>query len=187
MNSMKRDKDLEWLKNKVKDSAVESMVYDERIVSESEVLKWIDHIDNTGCNWTPSGQKQEPIAWGDVPIQEIRDSLGSEPSGQRLKPSNDLDNANPKAILHSNITAELNAIYIAKNSDYGDAFGETYKKLGIISAVTRITDKVNRLQSLATKSESERLVKDESIRDTLSDLANYAILSLIEMDSNISQ
>lgn len=149
------NKDLEWLKNKVKDSAVESMVYDERIVSESEVLKWIGQVDNTGCNWTPSGQ--------------------------RLKPSNDLDNANPKAILHSNITAELNAIYIAKNSDYGDAFGETYKKLGIISAVTRITDKVNRLQSLATKSESERLVKDESIVDSAKDLANYAIMLLIEM------
>ena len=100
------------------------------------------------------------------------------------EPSPEPENApplNPKAILHSDITAELNAIYIAKNSDYGDSFGETYKKLGIISAVTRITDKVNRLQSLATNSESERLVKDESIRDTLMDLSNYAIMSLIEM------
>lgn len=88
---------------------------------------------------------------------------------------------NPKASLHSNITKELNDIYIAKNADYGDAFGETYRKLGIISAVTRITDKVNRLQSLATKSDEERLVKDESIRDTLMDLSNYAILTLIEM------
>lgn len=89
--------------------------------------------------------------------------------------------SNPKASLHSNITKELNAIYVAKNSDYGDAFGETYKKLGIISAVTRITDKVNRLQSLAIKSDEERLVKDESIVDTLLDLSNYAILTLIEM------
>ena len=88
---------------------------------------------------------------------------------------------NPKASLHSDITKELNAIYVAKNSDYGDAFGETYKKLGIISAVTRITDKVNRLQSLATKSDEERLVKDESIVDTLKDLSNYALMTLIEM------
>lgn len=87
-----------------------------------------------------------------------------------------------KSELHSKITEELNKIYIAKNADYGDAFGETYKKLGIISAVTRITDKVNRLQSLATKSEEERMVKDESIIDTLKDLSNYALMTLIEME-----
>lgn len=55
---------------------------------------------------------------------------------------------------------------------------ETYKKLGIISAVTRITDKVNRLQSLCIK---DTLV-DESIKDTLMDLANYSIMTLIELE-----
>ena len=181
---MKRD-EAEWLKSEIiKNSFLPKLtvVDDYTYVVESEsVLNYIDRINEAGCNWKPSSQKPNLIAWGDVPIQEIRDTIGSEPSGQRLKPSNDLDNANPKAVLHSNITAELNAIYIAKNSDYGDAFGETYKKLGIISAVTRITDKVNRLQSLATKSESERLVKDETILDTLKDAANYILMTLIEM------
>ncbi len=46
---------------------------------------------------------------------------------------------------HKRICVDLNEIYKHKNHDYGDSFGETYKKLGIISAVTRITDKVNRL------------------------------------------
>lgn len=83
-----------------------------------------------------------------------------------------------KLAKHSNICIELNEIYKAKNHDYGDSFGETYKKLGIISAVTRITDKVNRLQSLCTK---DALV-DESIKDTLMDLANYSIMTLIELE-----
>lgn len=83
-----------------------------------------------------------------------------------------------KADKHKDICQQLNAIYIAKNHDYGDSFGETYQKLGIISAVTRITDKVNRLQSLATK---EAQV-DESLIDTLMDLANYAIMTLIELE-----
>ena len=87
-----------------------------------------------------------------------------------------------KSEKHRAITADLNDIYIRKNTDYGDAFGDTFRKLGIISAVTRISDKTNRLMSLAAKSEAERMVKDESIRDTLMDLANYAIMSLIEMD-----
>jgi len=80
---------------------------------------------------------------------------------------------------HIEICKELNQIYRAKNHDYGDSFGETFEKLGIISAVTRITDIVNRLQSLCTK---EQKVEDESIRDTLMDLANYAIMTVIELD-----
>ena len=80
---------------------------------------------------------------------------------------------------HAEICKQLNRIYRDKNHDYGDSFSETYKKLGIISAVTRITDKVNRLQSLCTK---ESKVKDENIRDTLMDLANYSIMTIIELD-----
>ncbi|EPY6470692.1 DUF1599 domain-containing protein [Clostridium sporogenes] len=83
-----------------------------------------------------------------------------------------------KANKHKIICEKLNKIYKVKNHDYGDSFGETYKKLGIISAVTRITDKVNRLQSLCTK---DALV-DESIKDTLMDLVNYSIMTLIELD-----
>ena len=88
-----------------------------------------------------------------------------------------------KVQRHKEIAEELNAIYISKNHDYGDSFGETFRKLGIISAVTRISDKVNRLQSLAVKTEEERKVKDESIKDTLYDLANYAIMTFIELES----
>jgi hypothetical protein len=83
---------------------------------------------------------------------------------------------------HKEICETLNKIYEQKNHDYGNSFGETYEKLGIISAVTRLSDKYNRICSLATKSEQERRVKDESIKDTLIDLANYSIMTLIEME-----
>lgn len=85
-----------------------------------------------------------------------------------------------KLETHINICKNLSEIYKKKNHDYGDSFSETYKKLGIISAVTRITDKYNRLVSLSTKPESEREVLDETIDDTLIDLANYCIMTLIE-------
>jgi len=84
---------------------------------------------------------------------------------------------------HREICENLNKIYEQKNSDYGNSFGETFEKLGIISAVTRISDKYNRICSLATKSAEERKVKDESIRDTLLDLANYCMMTIIEMDN----
>lgn len=84
-----------------------------------------------------------------------------------------------KHLKHKDICNILNQIYKAKNHDYGDSFGETFKKLGLVSAVTRISDKTNRLQSLCTK---EQKVNDESIKDTLIDLANYAIMTIIELD-----
>ena len=85
----------------------------------------------------------------------------------------------PKVERHCAICQKLNQVYKAKNHDYGDSFGDTYKKLGIISAVTRLSDKMNRLMSLAVSHEAQ--VKDEKIEDTLLDMANYAIMTLIEL------
>lgn len=89
------------------------------------------------------------------------------------------DNNMTKIEKHATICNKLNEIYKAKNHDYGDSFGETFKKLGIISAVTRISDKMNRLTSLATNHDAQ--VKDEKIEDTLLDMANYAIMTLVEL------
>lgn len=81
-----------------------------------------------------------------------------------------------KARKHSEITEELYEIYRAKNSDYGDSFGKLYEKFGLQSSVIRLWDKLNRLETLLGK---ERKV-DESIDDSLMDMANYCIMTLIE-------
>ena len=83
---------------------------------------------------------------------------------------------------HGEICIFLNEVYEKKNKDYGNSFEETYKRLGIISAVTRIADKMSRLESLAKKPEEERLVKDESIKDTVLDMANYCIMLAMELE-----
>lgn len=46
------------------------------------------------------------------------------------------------------IAQELGDLYEAKDKAYGGSFSDTYKKLGLISAVTRISDKYNRLYNL---------------------------------------
>lgn len=78
-----------------------------------------------------------------------------------------------------NIANELCELYEAKNKAYANSFGDTYNKLGIISAVTRISDKYNRLCNLATNPDIDNL--GESIEDTLKDLASYSIMTLIEL------
>ena len=80
---------------------------------------------------------------------------------------------------HASICEELNEIYARKNHDYGDSFGKGYAEYGIVMAVIRLEDKLNRLKSLI---KAESLVKDESINDTLMDLANYAIMTVIERE-----
>ena len=82
---------------------------------------------------------------------------------------------------HKKICDNLNKIYEKKNHDYGNSFGETYKDLGIISAVTRISDKFNRLKTLAKG--KNNLVNDESLEDTLLDMANYCIMTKMCLDS----
>lgn len=83
-----------------------------------------------------------------------------------------------KVKVFKDIANEISDLYEKKSACYGDSFGQTYEKLGIISAVTRISDKYNRLCSLATNKDIDDL--GESIEDTLIDLAAYSIMTLVE-------
>lgn len=84
---------------------------------------------------------------------------------------------------HAQICQKLNEIYAQKNHDYGDSFGKGYAEYGIVMAIIRLEDKLNRLKSLRT---ADSLVRDESINDTLMDLANYAIMTVIERERAIT-
>ena len=86
---------------------------------------------------------------------------------------------------HKSVCDALNEIYAKKNADYGNSFTATYEKLGPISAVTRISDKYERLCNLITKPEEERQVKSESIMDTVFDMANYCIMLYMELEKGI--
>jgi len=85
-----------------------------------------------------------------------------------------------KVKKHQLICAELTGLYERKNHDYGDSFHTTFEEEGMAMVRIRLSDKLNRLKSL-TRGE-EQMVADESIRDTLCDLANYAIMTIIELE-----
>ena len=81
------------------------------------------------------------------------------------------------------IIQELYVTYCAKNSDYGDSFGESFNKWGVLAPMVRISDKYNRLANLVGTNK-EILVADEKIEDTLKDLANYCIMLIIELENS---
>lgn len=83
-----------------------------------------------------------------------------------------------KVDIHKKICDELNALYARKNADYGDSFTRNYNEFGIVYPIMHFQEKLDRLKSLRDK---DAQVADESVTDTLMDLANYSIMTLVEM------
>ena len=87
-----------------------------------------------------------------------------------------------KVQRHAEICKEINDLYLyeRKNHDYGDSFHQTFIEEGMAMARIRLGDKFSRFKTLSR--DGEQKVNDESIRDTLIDLANYAIMTVLEME-----
>ena len=69
-----------------------------------------------------------------------------------------------------------------KNHDYGNSFFESLDKRGLVAALVRMEDKMNRLDSL---SKQEAMVADENLTETLLDLANYSIMTSMWLDNKV--
>ena len=85
-----------------------------------------------------------------------------------------------KTEQHLQLCKILNEVYNRKNHDYGDSFHQTFLEEGFAMARIRLTDKLNRFKALTRTNEKQK-VTDESLQDTLMDLANYALMTIIEM------
>ena len=77
---------------------------------------------------------------------------------------------------YKTVQKEAIELFQRKNKDYGDAFAN----YGTVGVIVRMGDKINRLSSVTKNQVS--LVQNESIRDTLIDLHNYAAMAIMLMD-----
>lgn len=82
-----------------------------------------------------------------------------------------------KIDLHACICAELTETYRKKNADYGDSFSRLRERYPNFVCM-RVFDKLNRVENLMTG--AEQTVSDETMEDTLLDIANYCIMEVIE-------
>lgn len=82
--------------------------------------------------------------------------------------------------IHKYYCTLLNATYRAKNHDYDDSFAKSIDDVGYIAAITRLSDKMQRAKALLLSGEQK--VSDESVQDTLMDLANYALMTAVEYE-----
>lgn len=84
------------------------------------------------------------------------------------------------------ITEEMASLYERKNKDYGDAFANEVKLSGWGYATGLLGNKVGRIRNLLLHTEQHPEVK-ESVEDTLIDLANYAVMTLMEVRAQKEQ
>lgn len=94
-----------------------------------------------------------------------------------------LDTFEERFKRHQDLLDDIHATYQQKNTAYGDSFHDTYADLGIIAAATRISDKFNRFKTLAKDRYKNTIDQgDESITDTLMDMANYCLMTVMEIE-----
>jgi hypothetical protein len=84
---------------------------------------------------------------------------------------------------YCDVLDRLQAIFLSKNALYGDSTTDTFNKFGAISYAIRLNDKLRRFQSLVAKQDGLDGADNESMIDTLLDMANYAILAVVDIES----
>lgn len=72
--------------------------------------------------------------------------------------------------------------FVFKNKKYGNSFEVSLDKYGSIAALTRISDKFNRIENLILSNDSG--TADETVIDTLLDMANYCVMTAIYMENS---
>lgn len=122
-------------------------------------------------------------------IRSVRDIIKPSPeiNTRLMKVEQGLKHLGQMPVLNSNtqqfmdITTNMAKTYAAKNHDYGNSFDQSLDKFGLMASIVRMGDKMNRLETLVTK---KAQVEDESIKDTLLDLANYSIMTVMWLNKN---
>ena len=83
--------------------------------------------------------------------------------------------------LFKKLTVKMADLYEEKNRNYGNSFDKSLDEDGLLVSKIRLGDKFNRFSSLLKQQSNG--TSDESIKDTLIDLANYAIMSVMWMEN----
>lgn len=88
-----------------------------------------------------------------------------------------------QAEFHEKIGKELKEMYIQKNTKYGNSFSRDCQEFGMISAIIQLSNKMRRAKHLVM---TGNVNDEESLRDSLVDLANYSIMAIMEIDGEIA-
>lgn len=86
--------------------------------------------------------------------------------------------------LFERITGKLEDIWLRKNAMYGNSFSQTFKEYGWVALMIRLSDKLNRAKIVTRSYDMCDDRMEETIQDTLMDMANYCIMALMELEKH---
>lgn len=136
----------------------------------------LDFLDKAIDSWTIEALCNDSLC---KCIESINQYLKKEIHPEEDK--SEADSNKEGADRFKEITDKMLETYKSKNKDYGDSFRNLFKECGMIYAYGHMAEKLERVKSLMS---DEAKVKGESMKDSLYDLANYAILTIMEIEKN---
>lgn len=135
-----------------------------------EYRKQLD--DNTTLVFTEGETYSKEQVISKIPMPVVPEYFKTVSSTENKKKEKVEDNT---VISFNTLLDQIKDTHERKNHDYGDSFTKSMDEFGMTAAAIRLTDKLSRFKSLIN---SEAKVKDESIEDTLLDMASYAIMTV---------
>ena len=110
-------------------------------------------------------------------ISKKESFMNSKPSSNAV--DDFLNQSTDVSAVFRAITNKMCNTFEAKNTDYGNSFHKLFEECGMTYAYGHLAEKLERINSLR---KNEAKVKGESMKDSLYDLANYAILTIMELE-----
>lgn len=147
-------------------------------MSKQEALNRIWNKLRDAINRAASPEDLWPIMLELRAALDMREGLENEQFSETYKRL--FDSGKEKPVQFSDILKEMQELYLKKNHDYGNSFSETIQEFGFTPAIARINDKLKRVKQVV---KGESMQVKESMRDNLIDIANYCILTIIELDN----
>ena len=152
----------------VKDSCVYCNIGDSlRVRVDLDILQekgfYPEYAENLMKEWKDS-ISDDNLNWSELPFNSII-------MGEQSKKTD--------ADRFKEITDKMFETFKAKNHDYGSSFSNLFKECGMTYAYGHMAEKLERVKSLM---KDDAKVKGESMKDSLYDLANYAILTIMELE-----
>lgn len=108
------------------------------------------------------------------------DKVGQAPKIEETPVKKPKPKETDKEQIHGILCDLLHETYVKKNHDYGDSFSTLRKKYPILVCI-HLAEKLERLNTLIEHPKDAKV--NESIEDTLMDLANYCLLELTERNA----
>lgn len=145
------------------------MIKTQQIEFGVQARPYADHV----YRWKVTADESKEIPEIKPVSEETAKALSEQMERLRTMTSEPKANDRPDPFVE--ICKEIMDLHEKKNHDYGGSFDKTMNRFGPVALTIRLSDKLNRFESLVM---TEAKVKEESIIDTLKDLASYAIMSV---------